>query len=915
MDLEIIVGYINEVLRAAGQPEITVQQYQERLQSEDSNIKLHNAGKEAARRAYVRNALLKKYPISVKTPLSRCYYNLMKEEKSPEDEAYNRGIVEKLNSREGVCEMTEDIIRQAAGLPLSVYFPKDDAEMCSNYEKYGPIMDTLWNIKLMKSDLATYGVSLSPEVEHFLDSNTKAFESLNQQGSQVRKWGSPYYPYLNDEKYYNFIMKASSSSRPDKNAEMDVLRTFASDFMAEQAFDEKDKAFNKGGQILLENGQLDDYTYLSENLYETASSATKDTKLPKPDGDAKKTLDEAFKGSFVIDKIREELKRMPEYRAQLENGRWAPELQDEISEQTANLNHLFGPEFQFDEKRLQNGTYTKEVFKVNNYTLPKNSPFTEKEAALIGLAAFALPGIGDESRTDQPKETRINTNFGMVAENLLFGSPRHGLGNLVHPSVDLARKAIVPLISQYTEGQKRPLAHAIASGIERCCAFINDAEIFNKNALGNASAVNEYMGMLNKDPELMELVKKSKILTENHFKLAKLSSQYVTLYREKQEALKKYYDEIGEGKIPSAEIKKDLALKSMALDIMNVQKNKAKSEYMRQPETAARIAESQKIYRDNQDDPAAQSISQFRMQSIQQAVPVSRFLGDVSTPEGMRELEKVIESSREFNELIHQDEAKFIDTLQLGNSNDPRSGSVCKNVLKELNGKKALQKFEDSIFVRDPFGSESVFFDPKTETAALTSRTDAVIDAQKSVRGGSEQYNNVQKDLEMLKAGSSRLQADPNMTFKRVHLMRKGYSQLVSDCKAYLERKQKQGRLNADPGSKTGKRIAAVRSALEFGSKSLEAFEKMEKNVTKETAKDELKRLTDMAAANHDPETGKKIVSEIKKIGSTMIRHNLSPRQCGLNETEAKQLAVAYNNGGVAKAVQPQKANSLGLMK
>lgn len=84
------------------------------------------------------------------------------------------------------------------------------------------------------------------------------------------------------------------------------------------------------------------------------------------------------------------------------------------------------------------------------------------------------------------------------------------------------------------------------------------------------------------------------------------------------------------------------------------------------------------------------------------------------------------------------------------------------------------------------------------------------------VHGGSKEFSSVQESLDMLAKANKIMSSHPDKSsLKNVANLKDAYSGVLSNCVAYLNRKNQQGKYFA-PNTKDGRRIQAVRKVIDF---------------------------------------------------------------------------------------------------
>lgn len=125
----------------------------------------------------------------------------------------------------------------------------------------------------------------------------------------------------------------------------------------------------------------------------------------------------------------------------------------------------------------------------------------------------------------------------------------------------------------------------------------------------------------------------------------------------------------------------------------------------------------------------------------------------------------------------------------------------------------------------------SVVVDAQTE---LKQAHEKLAAAPKSVFGDSKEYEEVQQNIDvLLKRVDDSLHQSSVVSFALLHKAQLGYESALRHCDSFLERQKRRGNLNvdgkllADPESRSGKRILAIQHTAELCKLSVEKFKKI----------------------------------------------------------------------------------------
>lgn len=927
---EKIVELINKVKVLQGEPPITLEEYQNLCNAETEDMKLYHAAQEGARRSRVRMDLMDKYPaVSAPNPLARCSFFLMKEEKTDADIKYNQEFIKKAQTREGVAEILEDVVKRIAQIPPEVYYPKDDAEMISNYEKYGDLMDTALTMQLMRADMHTMDLAFTPVVDRFLETHKGLFDILGMQGSKARLYGSPFYPALKDsferDEKYTMILVAAGTNKADISPEQKEFNQFGIDSPIPKEYKNNHFKMAAGGQKLRESGQLVNHLYTTNNLYtfaEVASNKPIDRiKLDLADEKERKALDDALAGHFTLTvKERDVIgtEWVLNHGAYADTDAFNYDLADE------KLIKLFGPEFEYAEDNLKAGVYTRENFKVSNYDLPFGCPFTESEAALIGLASMSDPRIGNLSRQDMAEGMRTQGNFSFCTENMISGVSRNGVGPLLRDSIDAARRNVNPLITEYMAGNKRPLAEALAGAVKINTDYFNSAISMHKNACYEGRLMNQTLGLLTADPEMLAIAKNEGLITDREIKIAQIGQKMTEYFDKRFELMEQFHKEVSEGRLPSDELRRDLTAKTLVLHFLSNERQLEDTEYKASPKYQAEYDKITRWFQGQANNPEASTVLTSKCNDLNMKIPVSKLMEKIALPGGMEKLESMMLDTKTAKDMLELQNEDLVKKLKYDSPNETLTGIVDKNMRDPLYVFGEMDDYKNTIVFDVPKPTGPVNRQGlKEDSILLSALNDGIVDAKKNVHMGSEEFDDVALDLQLLERANKELVSDPKLLTERNALaLSKTYKKLAADCNKYLARKERQGKLDVDPQSKTGKRIKIVREALKLSGIGAEKYavtrnfiqHSMEEkdlraqadkllydSLTPETAGPLLKKLTSFARENSDPVRGQKIVDQMNIVGKYMRDKHVEGRQSGLTVQEYLDAQDVVQAHGVMK--------------
>lgn len=154
-------------------------------------------------------------------------------------------------------------------------------------------------------------------------------------------------------------------------------------------------------------------------------------------------------------------------------------------------------------------------------------------------------------------------------------------------------------------------------------------------------------------------------------------------------------------------------------------------------------------------------------------------------------------------------------------------------------------------------------------------------DAGQYVHFGSTEFNNVKSSLKRVNDANRLISTNDKLASKKTYeMMRAAYEKVVRDCQSYIARKEKQGKikdgvLQVEETSKTGKRIVAVRSVLEFCKNKVKSLEKSlnPHNIDKTAAKNQKEKdetLAEGMMEGLDPKMAGDILKELNALSSNV---------------------------------------------
>ena len=207
-------------------------------------------------------------------------------------------------------------------------------------------------------------------------------------------------------------------------------------------------------------------------------------------------------------------------------------------------------------------------------------------------------------------------------------------------------------------------------------------------------------------------------------------------------------------------------------------------------------------------------------------------------------------------------------------------------------------------------------------------------DAEKSVYFGSTEFDNVKNSLRRINEANRLVSANDKLASKKNYeMIQAAYEKAVRDCRNYLARKEKQGKikdgeLQISETSKTGKRIAAVKSVLEFCNNKIQSLENTlnPNHIDKAAANAEKTRdqtisrgmiegldpklagtiMKEMSALSSNENASLKeqifAANQIRNVFTYMQENNVKPEDCGLDKQDLVNAQNTIKTGRIAYA-------------
>ena len=225
------------------------------------------------------------------------------------------------------------------------------------------------------------------------------------------------------------------------------------------------------------------------------------------------------------------------------------------------------------------------------------------------------------------------------------------------------------------------------------------------------------------------------------------------------------------------------------------------------------------------------------------------------------------------------------------------------------------------------------------DTFALTGHKNRLSAATQNVHNGSEEYDNAMAAIDRMKELTERYTKSTEKPVLEQDLVevRQAYADTYRECAKYIARKTRQKKIDSAPTSKPGRRIAAVRKAMEFCRSRVEALnetlcytEAKERNELKKEADtlalgafaemdraalgNYLRSLNASAAQNAgNDEVTSKLGSQLELVTGYILKNNLT-EECRLSKQDLLDTKKHIEDARKANAALnplaiPQSAN------
>lgn len=279
---------------------------------------------------------------------------------------------------------------------------------------------------------------------------------------------------------------------------------------------------------------------------------------------------------------------------------------------------------EYTTEKKGSGYYDRELFselkvidkKLADYSIGGKPISQEEYSGLVAACSLdpknALPGYKLNPEYDATSvETLMNLGYDrskaeeivtnsfttMITTDHMKGDLRNLQGNLLGPTVNPARTDVFNALEKYKEGDKKPLARAIARGITVAASdTINHTQVVGDNIYNHNEFAAATANLLDRDPELMKLATETYGLEEGDVQAVKGMAAISKAVSDKRDAQVKLAEAALNGTELSAEEKRQCAEKIVTANLM-VSKM-ASENYLQKESADPQAAEAERLRRE-----------------------------------------------------------------------------------------------------------------------------------------------------------------------------------------------------------------------------------------------------------------------------------------------------------------------------
>ena len=930
---ERIVERINIAYKSLGKEPITVDQYRAFFTADTPEAKEYAENKELGE-LFRSKVAIDTYNVPNGNPFIRSFKLYLRTGNTPEDKAFNDKFVEKILTKSGQIELFTKTMQELAGKDTDFFYPKSEKEFRDFYKENMGFCQTLFTINSAYDSLKNSGVRMAPEVEKFYQRIKPSCEAFSNYCSAVFIKSSPYYlafpeVFDKDQSIMTVSMISTSIEQGGPNGQekaelqqfgqngFGVLNLLENDMSGKLTRLQEEGKHEIPQDIRNYQGVADGKEVSSDKTIDELANNTKRTGFRRLSDREIADLDAQLQHPFVTQKEYD-------YLAFRETIVEKPGVFNQTLDKAAMVDRLdktFGPEFKFDEAMLKAKVYTEKTFKQENYVLPDPCPFTEHQAAIIGLAIFSTREVAGQNRSDgyESAELCADVTTSMVSENMIAGQFRMNIADPLTEEFAKARAMTSNVIQTFMDGRKSELARILGSAIKSCVNSINAEVDISAGSVSDAMIASECLEILKSDSNLLAIAKKNSYVTDDIIESINAGKAIADLYTEFREKGKVYMDTVVAGGQPTEEQTLEIVTLEQTLrHITNHRtasdnENKGAETYKYRLETVNQLVSAAKT-----DAERANSMRLYRETSanLMRNQKFDDFCNNLGKEGAIDELKRSIASLDGIREMAQQDPKKLLNELQLNTAECKFTCDGKRN--KTVSGMEAV---DDRFLLNYGMRPQSIVTVKTLMTGSqqLEVFTNDLTAAQEGVRNGSGIYNDVEsKAYQLLNTERKLAAGEYTLNKGNLEKLKTFYDETITACNAYMKRQKDRKTLDSPAASKTGKRIKAVKSLLTYCSMTKCAFhdaiKKMDDQETRRQRQIDsigtmtpvqlgtlIKNLNAQSDKTSDPQRTKEIGTMMLHVGKHARDNNISAEESGLKADDLRKAAVLIGKTGDQK--------------
>ena len=927
---ERIVERINIAYSSLGKEPITVDQYRALFTADTPEAKEYAENRELGE-LFRSKAAIDTYDIPNRNPFIRSFKMYLRTGNTAEDKEFNDRFVEKILTKSGQIELFTETMQEIAKKDTDFFYPKSEKEFRDFYKDNMGFCQTLFTLNSAYDSLRSSGVRMAPEVEKFYQRIKPSCESFANYCSAVFMKSSPYYlafpeVFDKDQSIVTVTMISTSLEQGGPNgpekAELQqfgqngfgVVNLLENDMSRKLTELQEEGKFEIPQDIRNYQGVADGKEVSSDKTIEELANGTKRTGFRRLSDREIEDLDAQLEKPFVTQKEYDYLA----FRQTIVNK---PGVSDQTLDKAAMVGRIdktFGPKFQFDEAIKEAKVYTENTFRQEDYALPDQCPFTEHQAAVIGLAIFSTREVAGENHSQdyESAELRADVTTSMLSENLVAGQFRMNFADPLTKEFAKARSMTSGVIKDFMDGRKSELARILGSAIKCCVHSINSAVDISSGTVSDALIASECLEILKSDSNLLATAKKNSYITDDIIESINTGKAVADLYTEFRDKGKAYMDTVVAGGQPAEEETHEIVTLEQTLrHITNHlaaadNENKEAETYKFRLETA-----NQRIKAAKNNDEAMNATRAYTELSanLTRNQKLDDFCLNLGKDGAITELKKSIASLDGTREMAKQNPRKLLNELHLNTAD----GKFTKDGI-HTNTVAGMESVDDRFLLNYGMRPQTMVTlkTLRTSSQQLESYANDLTAAQEGVRNGSKIYNDVESKAYKL-FDTERKLARGEYTLNKGNLekLKAFYDETIEACNGYMRRQKDRKTLNSPADSKTGKRIKAVNSLMSFcmvtRCRYQDALNRMNNSEAQQQRQNEcigtmkpeelgtlIKNLNARAEQTKDAEQLGKIGTTMLKVGKQARDKGFKPEESGLKADDLRKAAVLIRKIG-----------------